>query len=286
MKKEKFPKKIFCPIDGSVSSLMAQETVVEVAKKTGADVTVLHVIPPLLGIALQLDYSVPTATMKDILNFFEQKADKILSDAESFFGKEGVTIDVKKVIDSHPANSIVELSERDYDLIVIGARGEHEKDPYSLGSITIKVTRHASCPILIVKKTTALSNMLVYLDGSENSVRAADYAAKLAEKLDSKITLLCVQLRRLFDLSPESAEDMCERIFSKALDAIGRRELRISKAIEFGHPSNIIAETAKKGKHDLIVLGRKGLGTIKRFLLGDVAESVSYKAECSVLMVP
>ncbi|MFX1487021.1 MAG: universal stress protein [Promethearchaeota archaeon] len=286
MKDEKFLKKIFVPIDGSTSSLMAQETVAMVAKKAGATVTVLHVIPPLLSIALQLDYGVPAATMKDILSFFEQKADKILGDARSFFDKKGVNIDAKKVVDSHPADSIVELSEKDYDVIVIGGRGEYEKDPHSLGSVTKKVIRHAKCPILVVKEITALSNMLVYVDGSENSVRAADYAAKLAEKLDSKITLLSVQLRRLFDLSPESAEDMCGRIFSKALDAIEKRRLEISRVIEFGHPSKIIAEAAKKGKYDVVVLGRKGLGTIKRFLLGDVAESVSCKAECSVLMVP
>jgi len=146
MRNEQFLKKIFNPIDGSASSLMAQETVVIVAKKIGADVTILHVITPLLRIAMQLDYSVPTETMKDILDFFEQKADKILSDAMSFFSKEGVAVDVKKVIDSHPADSILELSEKDYDLIIIGARGEHEKDPYSLGSITKKVIRHARCP--------------------------------------------------------------------------------------------------------------------------------------------
>ena len=286
MKDEKFLRKILSPIDGSASSLMAQETVARIARKTGVNVTVLHVIPPLLSIALQLDYNVPTAAMKDILNFFGQKADKILGDAISFFANEGITVNTKKVIDSHPADSIVELSEKDYDLIVMGARGEHEKDLYSVGSIAKKVLRHAKCPILVIKEITPLSNMLVYVDGSKHSIKAVDYAAKIAERLDSKVTLLCVQLRRLFDLSPDSADDMSERIFSKALDVIGRRKPKIGKVIEFGHPANIIAETAKKGKYDVIVLGRKGLGTLKRFLLGDVAESVSYKAECSVLIVP
>jgi len=45
-------------------------------------------------------------------------------------------------------------------------------------------------------------------------------------------------------------------------------------------------EIAEKGNHDLIVLGSRGLGAVKRFLLGSVSDDVNLKAKCSVLLVP
>ncbi|MCP8304623.1 MAG: universal stress protein [archaeon] len=58
------------------------------------------------------------------------------------------------------------------------------------------------------------------------------------------------------------------------------------KRVEFGVTSDIIIEVAEKGNHDLIVLGSRGLGTAKRFLLGSVSDDVSHKAKCSVLIFP
>jgi nucleotide-binding universal stress UspA family protein len=79
---------------------------------------------------------------------------------------------------------------------------------------------------------------------------------------------------------------LSERIFSKALDAVGKGKRKIEKKLEIGVPSDKIVETAEKGKHDLIVLGSRGLNPVKRFLLGSVSDDVSQKAKCSVLIVP
>jgi nucleotide-binding universal stress UspA family protein len=62
--------------------------------------------------------------------------------------------------------------------------------------------------------------------------------------------------------------------------------LRINKKLEFGVPSDVIVEIAEKGNYDLIIVGSRGLGKVKRFLLGSVSDDVSHKAKCSVLIVP
>uniref|UniRef100_A0A7C2P719 Universal stress protein n=1 Tax=candidate division WOR-3 bacterium TaxID=2052148 RepID=A0A7C2P719_UNCW3 len=56
--------------------------------------------------------------------------------------------------------------------------------------------------------------------------------------------------------------------------------------LEIGTPADVIVEVAEKGNHDLIVMGRRGLGIAKRFLLGSVSDDVIHKAKCSVLIVP
>jgi nucleotide-binding universal stress UspA family protein len=128
--------------------------------------------------------------------------------------------------------------------------------------------------------------LLVCIDGSKRSVEVIKFAIKLAEKMGSKITLLNVQQRRMYDFSPKTVEKLGRQILSKALDAIGKTKQNVDKKLEFGVPSKKIVEVAEKGNYDLIILGRKGLGTVKRFLLGSVSDDVCNEAKCSVLLVP
>ena len=280
MNSKDFLGRILVPIDGSASSLMAEETTAIIAKKTEAAVTVLHVMQEL-----KLDSQLPRDVQDELIGSTSQYAERIVNDARALFAEEKVKADVK-TISGDPASSILEFSKEGYDLIVMGGHGENEVDPYALGSVTKKIIRHTICPILIVKKVSALSNLLVCIDGSENAIKALDYSAKLAEKMGSSITLLNVQERRLYDSSPKTAEDFGERVLSKALGVVRERKLKVDKQLEFGIPSDVIAEVAEKGKHDLIVLGSRGLGTISRFLLGSVSDDVSHKAKCSLLLVP
>ena len=279
MEDKAFSRKVLVPVDGSDSSLLAEETAALVAKKTGAAVTVLHVIREveeyyrLLYATQGLEHDIPDGVIKEILNLTEQEANKIVNDARTLFNKEGVTIDTKILRGIDPADSILEFSKKDYGLIVMGARGKNEKDPYALGSVTKKVIRHTTCPTLFVKKTCSLSNLLVCIDGSEHSIKALDYTVK----------------RRFHDLSPYAravSEKLSERILSKALSAIGKEGLKVDRKVEFGVASDRIVEVAEKGNHDLIVLGSRGLGTVKRFLLGSISDDVSHKAKRSVLIFP
>jgi len=236
-----------------------------------------------------LEHDIPDSIIKEILDLTEQEANKIVNDARTLFNNEGISVDSKILRGFDPADSVIEFSKKDYDLIIMGARGKNEKGSYALGSVTKKVIRHTMCPTLITKKACSISNLLVCLDGSEHSIKALDYAVKLAEKIGSKITLLNVQERRLHDLSPYArivSEKLGERILSKALGAIGKKGLKVDRRVESGVTSDRIVQVAERGNHDLIVIGSRGLGTVKRFLLGSVSDDVSHKAKCSVLIFP
>ncbi len=276
----KFLRKILVPIDGSASSLMAEETAALIAKKSGATVTVLHIMQEL-----RLGYRLPQQLQDELLGSIEQHTDSIVNSARALFSEEKVKADTE-TFSGDPADSILKFSKKDYDLIVMGAHGENEKDAYALGSVTKKVMMYSDYPTLIVKKVSPLSNLLVCTDGSENSIKALNYALKLAEKMGSRLTLLNVQERRLYAASPKIAKEFGEKILSKALSAVEKKKIRVDKKLEFGTPSDSIVEIAEKGNYDLIVLGSRGLGTVKRFLFGSVSDDVSHKARCSVLIIP
>jgi len=280
MNTEGFLRRILVPIDASVSSLMAEETAAKIAKKIKATVTVLHVMQEL-----KIGYQLPQSLKDELLGSIEQRAKIIITNARALFNEEKVKVETE-TFTGDPADSILKFSKKDYDLIVIGACGENEKDTCTLGSVTKKVMVHTGCPILIVKKVSSLSSLLVCVDGSENSIKALNYVLKLAERMGSRITLLNVQERRLYDSSPKTAKEIGEKILSKTQDVVGKTKVKVDKKLEFGVPSNSIVEVAEKGNYDLIVLGSRGLGTISRFLLGSVSDDVGHKAKCSVLFVP
>jgi nucleotide-binding universal stress UspA family protein len=287
MAEKEFLKKILVPIDQSASSVMAEEVTADVAKHAGAAVTVLHVVPMSFQYAeMDLTYSVPSKVTDEIVGLLEQKGERAIDEARALFGEEKVPVETELLKEYDAADTILQYSRDGFDLIVMGAHGENEKDPYALGSVTKKVMTHTKSPTLIVKKVTKLKSMLVCTDGSERSIKALAYAVKLAGKVGSKITLLNVQDHRLHEVSPRAAQELGEQIVSKAVETVGRGNVNIEKRLEVGVASDTIVQVAEKGKHDVIVLGSRGLSTVKRFLLGSVTDDVTQKARCSVLIVP
>jgi len=273
--------RIIVPVDGSRSSLKAEETAARIAGKTGATVTVFHVMQELV-----LGDPLPRNIHDELLDGIEKHAHAIETSALSLFREEKVKAEAKRTLSKDPAESILNLSEKDTSLIVMGASGEGMLDPYALGSVTKKVVRHAARPMLIAKEVTDLSNMLVCIDGSKNSFKALSFAAELAAKMGSNVTLLSVIDKRIHDHSPEAAEKAGQAILSRALETLGKKKLKTEKKLEFGSPSETIVRFAEKDNHDLIVVGSRGLGTVDRFLLGSVSDHVINRAKCSVLVIP
>nr|MDO8135290.1 universal stress protein [Candidatus Njordarchaeum guaymaensis] len=303
---KKSSAKVLVPVDRSEQSLQAAETAATIAKKTGTAVTVLHVLPvgrPYAGLQAKINipryayaqpyadlgprYQIPPSVLNELASRLEQEGERIVSDAEAVFKEEKVKVDSITIRGKDPAEAILQQSEKGYGLVVMGAHGENEKEPFALGSVTKNVIRHSKVPTLIAKETSALSNMLVCVDGSEHSMVALDYSAKLAEKMGSKITLLNVQEPLLKELAPQVCTGLGESILTKSMNALKKKkDLTVEKRIECGVTSDSIVEAAEKGKHDLIVLGDKGHSSIRRFALGSVSDDVAHKAKHSVLIVP
>jgi len=59
----------------------------------------------------------------------------------------------------------------------------------------------------------------------------------------------------------------------------------VTTEIRSGDYANCILEVAKKADADIIVMGRRGLSSLKGFVTGSVSHKVSQRAECSVLTV-
>ena len=139
-----------------------------------------------------------------------------------------------------------------------------------------------------------IKKILVAVDGSEGSCRAAAFAAELARSTASSLTLIHVLNAEgmiLPGASALSSEELlaardrgAEPAFSAARAAIGSGlELDIEATI--GKPSMEIVRYAKENDTDLIVMGSRGRSDVEELLLGSVSSQVIHHAPCSVTIV-
>jgi nucleotide-binding universal stress UspA family protein len=307
-------KRLLIPVDDSVPSVNAQELAASIAKLFNSKVTVLYVvshefmIPEVASLVAEIEtqgfapgqiargeYSMPRqipfsagTTMKkgmlsEINNSYHQRADGIVAEAKRLFNEEGIAADHVIIEHQDAGDTIISQAEEgNYDLIIMGRSGEKEEKPH-LGSIAEKVSRHADVPVLITGEKRKVSTILVAFDGSEDAEKALSYAEALAKKTRAKMTLLYVQEPGLFKLKPETVKQIGAKILSKATKKI--KGIEFNQRIESGDPSKIISQIAEKEDYDLIAMGSKGQGGIRRFLLGSVSEHVLHYSNHAVLIV-
>ncbi|NMB34706.1 MAG: universal stress protein [Firmicutes bacterium] len=131
--------------------------------------------------------------------------------------------------------------------------------------------------------------ILLATDGSTNSFKAAEKAAKLAGALDAKVTVISiikdVQISSMPEEIHEKIEENTAKILEKTKDFLKEKEVEAEVISYQGDPGNVICEVAEKDNYDLIVMGSSGLGSIEELFLGAVSNKVVHRAKTSVLIV-
>ncbi len=139
-------------------------------------------------------------------------------------------------------------------------------------------------------------NILVPVDLSTQSTRAFKVALDVAKKYNSKITILtCLELDASHHLyyearpSPQQIKKqtkVVKRHFEKLESLAEKNNISIKyKILTSGSAVNNIVTFAKSPKHDLVVIGSHGRTGFDKLLLGSVANGVSQKTKCPVLIV-
>jgi len=140
------------------------------------------------------------------------------------------------------------------------------------------------------------SNILLAYDGSKASNQALERAIELAKVTpDSKLHVVhAFDFPRFFigealaplpasvnkdyyDLAVQTTEEVKSRLETEGLHAV----------VELlqGSPAEIILKYAKQHNVDVIVIGSRGLGGIREFVLGSVSHNVVQSARIPVLVV-
>jgi nucleotide-binding universal stress UspA family protein len=114
-----------------------------------------------------------------------------------------------------------------------------------------------------------IKKILVGIDGSEGSYRAASYAAELAAHYGATVTLMFVALDSIYT----------DRFISKPTYVP-------NEDILAGEMFKRAGLKRSKNGYDLVVVGARGVSGIQEFLLGSVSSRIVEHSEVPVMVVP
>jgi nucleotide-binding universal stress UspA family protein len=138
------------------------------------------------------------------------------------------------------------------------------------------------------------TNVLVPVDGSDNSYRALDAALLFSEKLGSNITVVNVmeqvpithiESEKLLSELLEAYKKENQEILSKCSRIAAEKGLSIKALLLQGNPASVILDYCKKENFDLVVMGSRGMGKFKQLILGSVSSKIVHHCQCAVLLV-
>jgi len=141
-------KSILFPTDFSEGSAQALQYAVDMSKRYGAKLYVIHVI---YDIAKATGWYVPHVSMDEMYKDIQEGAKKEL---ERFGVEElsGVKNVERRVITGVPHEEIINfVSANKIDLVIMGTHGRKGIDKILFGSTAAQVVRHAPCPVLTVR---------------------------------------------------------------------------------------------------------------------------------------
>jgi nucleotide-binding universal stress UspA family protein len=134
--------------------------------------------------------------------------------------------------------------------------------------------------------------VLVGFDGSPAARKALQVALDLAQRYGAAVTALAVvrppefaELEAEVNAALAEARGPLAEAFRWARVEARRAGVSLETRIQAGHPADTLVRVAREEGFDLIVLGRRGLTPVQRWMLGSVSERVVRYAYCPVMVV-
>ncbi len=294
-------KHILCPTDFSDTSTRALTYATAIASWYEAQLTVLHVATtfdrPLEPMPAAAAAGAPypgsrEAIIAKLRRAIEQAGAMTLKVRP--LAQEGIATQL--IVDCGAAMRA--------DLLVMGTHGLGGFQRLLLGSVTEKVVRTATCPVLTVPpsapattpRPTLFKRILCPIDYSSSSLKALEYALELGRQADGCVTVLSVLEHMDSEVPCEhvDAEDCrtCQRMIDRARERLhtqlageARTWCEIEEIVAVNRAYKEVLQRAGATDTDLIVMGAQGSGGAELMLYGSNTHHVVRAARCPVLAV-
>lgn len=210
-----------------------------------------------------------------------------------------------RVADGPPAAAIIRAAKRARaDVIVMGWRGRGAVRRLLAGSVSRDVVRAAPCSVLVVRRAVRnVSRVVIGVDGSEQSARAVEFAARLQPPRGGRL-LLVTAAPLMSDPSNPLLPAEIRKTAASGVASINRRRVaearanlqrlakaprnagwRVDIAITHAAPLRSLLAAVTQGKADLLIVGVTGASQLRRLLLGSVAQGALDRSPVPVLVV-
>lgn len=280
-----FQRILLCT-DFSLVSEAAAVVAIDLCRRAGAKLTVLHVC----------EYGpYPARTEDDATYLGErlQREERSMEDLVSRVRKEGISVEALTET-GHPPVSIVEfIASHQVDLAVVGTNGINGIERMMFGSTAEAVFRHATCPVLIVgprvssKQQNPHGPVVFATDFHEPAKHAAMSAASLADATAAPVH--CLHVLPL-SVEAEGNDGVVVSIMKEALHQVAEQaQIRDERAtysvIYDSEVSHGVVDYAKEHTAGFIVLGVRRGPMLSSHLPPHLTYRVISTAHCPVLTV-
>lgn len=294
-------KHLLAPLDGSDLAEAALPVAADLASKTGARLTLLHV----------LEQDAPGQVHGQRHLTRPEEAQAYLKGLADRLAATGIEADWHVHLEptSQLASSLKEHAEElAPDLLVMCAHGRARLRDWLSGNIAQQTLKQGAIPILLLKPGPKgelifpFHRILAPLDGQPSHEQGLPLAAEMARLFEAEIQLIMVvptlevlpaetaatgsllpgATRAVLDLAEEQAQEYLGR----HLAALKAKGLKASASLGRGDPLSLISRTAETAKADLIVLASHGKIGSEAFWAGSLSARLVGRLNASFLLVP
>jgi nucleotide-binding universal stress UspA family protein len=203
-----------------------------------------------------------------------------------------------RLLSGDPREALIDLSSA-ARLLVLGSRGRGTLKSLLLGSVSIAVTRHAHCPVVVCRPRTAAgpgSGVVVGADGTPESMPVIEFAFQQASLRELRITVVhcfwdavaaAAGFRKLgADLLTDPQFEELSLVLSESVAGFAEKYPEVPVSLRLTH--GLVDETLspRGSDSDLIVVGRHALASVDRVLVGSISTAVLERAQTTVAIVP
>ncbi|MGE9763431.1 universal stress protein [Pseudomonas sp. PDM20] len=191
--------------------------------------------------------------------------------------------------------------QQDCEMLVMGAHRKSVLRDIFVGTTVERVLRAGQLPVLVVNQPAGgqYRDLLIALDtspASAHAVEVADELGLLEGAVRRGVYAFSPLAKGMMQYSGVSEERIDEFVGSESRQAVDElkkflHERHLEERIDeqlvaVGLPGNVLQRMVDKHRPDLLVMGTRGMGGIKRALIGSVADYALRELDCDILVVP
>jgi len=233
----------------------------------------------------------PTVTRQQMRIEGRRVTDDALAKAQKLMRSSGVEVEVRvQVLLAEGRDALLEAAA-DAALLVVGSRGRGTIASVLLGSVSVGVSAHAACPVVVARPGHDDGHVVVGVDGTESSVRALGFAFDTASWQGRKLDVVNTwgggtpypggmvgEQRRVV------TEDH-RLLVAEALAGLAEKYPDVVVAEYVVENDAVDALVRASQEASLVVVGSRNRGDAAGLLLGSVSREVVEKAHGSVAVV-
>ena len=274
--------------DGSIYAPSVYDHAAWAASRLKADVQVLHIIDlrreavPHVNLSGSIGINAHQTLRDELVTLDEArgraaqaKATVILTEARAHFERAGLK-DVQTDARHGTLVDTIGEWEPQAGLVVIGKRGESaDFDKLHLGANLERVIRACAHPVLVASREfQPIERMLIAFDGGPSARRSIEFVA----------TQPLLQGLECILFAAGHPTPTIEKDLQGAVERLRNAGYQVDARHKQGHPEELIAETVKQERINLLVMGAYGHSRIRQFIVGSTTTTMVRTSRTPVLM--